>query len=92
MSTQTVVVPTNNVEGNITNCKIETAEIRVDKASPSSFVQYTTYQSYDVCTKEVKSEYVIPEVTGFAVVIGLCLGIVFISILMAWSSSDSYYN
>lgn len=61
----TSVVVGGNVQGDITSCKIETSAIYVDKASLFSLQQKTTYRSYDVCTKQLVKEYVVPEITGF---------------------------
>lgn len=93
MST-TTIIPTNNVEGNITSCKIETAEISVDRKSLTSFSEFTTYQSYDVCTKQVTSVYTLQELTGFGALCGLIIGFAIVMILMGMCipSSDNPYR
>lgn len=73
-----IIIPTNKVEGDITNCKIEHQQIRVDKRSMWSLKQTTTYISYDVCSKDILQEYTIPQFSGFSVILGL----VFIAILL----------
>ena len=85
------IVPTTNVEGNITSCKIETAKVSIDRESPMSFVQHTTYQSYDVCTKEVIDSYVMPEVTGFAFFIS-SLGAILLFMVISFAISAKDYD
>ena len=64
----TMIVPTNKVEGDITSCKIENQVLCVEKKSVLSFKQTTTYVSYDVCSKSIIQEYTIPEFTTFGFV------------------------
>jgi hypothetical protein len=76
--TKTVVIP-NNVNGDITSCKIETSEIRVNRDGAFSLTELTTYRSYDVCTKQTINEYQASHITGFG---GFCIfiGIIFLII------------
>lgn len=87
MSQQTVVVPTAGVEGNLTSCKIETSQIMVEKNGVFSFTQAVHYRSYDVCSKEVVNDYVVPEFTLWPFI--LFFGILF-TIMVAAMSSDGY--
>lgn len=87
MSTPTVVVPTAGVEGNLTTCKIETSQIMIEKEGVFSFTQAVHYRSYDVCTKEVVNDYVVPEFTFWPFI--LFFGTVGLFI-MAALNSDPY--
>ena len=64
-NTNTVVVPTNGVEGNITSCGLDTANISTQRDSAFSFTEYNTYQTYNVCTGEVVKQYDVQGVTFF---------------------------
>jgi hypothetical protein len=74
---ETMIVPTNNVEGNITSCKIETSPIKVDRHSVWSLTEKTTYRSYDVCTKQTIDTYTKPEFTGMLLAwpVIICVGV-----------------
>jgi hypothetical protein len=78
---QTVIVPGTNVEGNITSCKIENQLISTQRSSALSVTETNTYASYDVCSKEIISQYSVPQVTELG---ELGLVIVLSAILFAW--------
>lgn len=58
-----VVIPTNWVNWDITQCKIENVLVKIEREGVLSFTEREFYQSYNVCTKEVISEYSIPSLT-----------------------------
>lgn len=87
MTTNTVVVPTNGVEGNLTSCKIETAKISVEKEGVFSFTQQVTHRSYDVCSKEIIREYTVTDFTIWPFI--LFFGMFFIFIIGVLNS-DTY--
>jgi hypothetical protein len=85
-----MIVPTNSVEGNITDCKIETAQIKTDRESPLSLTEIITYRSYDVCTKQTIEEYQIPSLTVFSfpfVLVAAGVGLFLIVCLFSWLAS-----
>lgn len=61
-----VIVGSENIEGNITSCKIENQLKLVKKNSAFSIQQTSTYMTYDVCNKHTIAEYTVPEFTGMA--------------------------
>jgi hypothetical protein len=61
---QTILVPANQIEGNITTCKIENQIKSVERKSAFSLTETKNYMTYDVCNRQVISEYSIPEITG----------------------------
>lgn len=78
-----VILPVNNeVQGNITDCKIETAQIKIDRESILSLTEIKTYQSYDVCTKKVINEYTVKEVSPVGFGWGLGLGVIILFLLV----------
>ena len=85
MENQQIIVPTSNVEGNITNCKIENQVLRVDRKNVLSLTEKTTYITYDVCNKEVLSEYTVPEITGtcFIGFLGIVILLFFVSVALS---------
>jgi hypothetical protein len=64
METQTIIPVGNQVEGNITSCKIENQLIKIDKESIFSLSQLKTYAAYNVCDKEIINQYQVPEGTS----------------------------
>lgn len=79
-----IILAGNNIEGNITDCKIENQIIKVEKNSVFSLQQKRTYASYDVCTKEIIHQYVIPEFTGFALIGAFLVIVIFTIAIVAW--------
>jgi hypothetical protein len=79
----TAIIPTNNIQGDITSCKIETALTKIDKEWALSLTQISHYQSYDVCTKEVVETYHIQEITPAAFGLGFMIAI-FIVLLIGF--------
>ena len=80
MNTQTIIPVGNDVQGDITSCKIDNAVLSISKNSALSLTERTTYASYNVCTKEVIQTYEVPNVTTFALVSPLVIGyLVFIA-------------
>jgi len=77
-----IIVPTNEVQGNITNCKVEKVRINTKKDSVFSLKEINTYQIYNVCDKSVIREYSLPEFTNLSVImLGMLFVILFIGIL-----------
>ena len=64
MNEANVIVPTSNVEGNITNCKIENQLLSIDRKSAFSVTETRNYITYDVCNKQELARYSMPEFTG----------------------------
>lgn len=64
MSEQKVIVPTAEVQGDITSCKIENQLVSRYRESPFSLTQTSSYVSYNVCTKEIMDRYTVPEMTS----------------------------
>lgn len=85
-----VVIPTNNLEGNITSCKIENTLIKSERDSIFSFKEMNTYQSYDVCSKQIIQTYVKPEMTIFGFSMIVVLFIVAYFIIVSFFTSDSW--
>jgi hypothetical protein len=89
----TVVVPTNGVEGDITSCKIENQLLSIRRDKITALREYKTYVSYDVCSKKIISTYEVPEMTGYAVLLGLGIGVIVVVVMMfisAMFSPDPY--
>lgn len=90
MDTQTIVVPSTNVEGNITSCKIENQLVNVTRAGPWSLTEYNSYVAYDVCSKKILSTYQVGEISGFGgVVVGASI-VLAVIILFFFAASSSY--
>jgi hypothetical protein len=60
----TIVPVGTDVKGDITNCKIETIKKSVDRKGSLSFTQKEHFVTYDVCTKQVVTEYQTSTITG----------------------------
>jgi preprotein translocase subunit YajC len=78
---ETVIPVTNGLNGNITDCKIETAQIKIDRKGTMSFSQKETYRTYDVCTKQTVSEYTASTITGAGIAIIILVPFV---LLVGW--------
>lgn len=65
----TVLLPTNDITGNITSCKIETKRISVDKGGAFSVVQVNSFQTYNVCTGVPTNYYTVQNFTPFGIII-----------------------
>ena len=77
-NTNTILLPSTKIEGDVTSCKVESVIQSVQKEGAFSFEQISTYQTYDVCTKEIIEVYSVPELTlfgGFLVVPVLILAL-----------------
>jgi len=89
---ETVIPVTNGVNGNITDCKIETAKIKVERKGAWSLTQKETYRSYDVCTKQTINQYQTNTVTGGGFLI-LCVAVALVLTLF-WgiivAATDGY--
>jgi hypothetical protein len=75
----TAIIPASNVDGNITSCKIETAQIKIDRHFAFSPTQTVTYRSYDVCTGNTINEFPIHELTPGFLIGSIILFFVFIA-------------
>ena len=73
MTTPNVVIPTAQVTGDITSCRIEKQEIRVDRKNAFSLRETKTYVSYDVCNKQVIERFQVQGFTDFGVAGGALL-------------------
>jgi len=91
MATNTIIPVGNSVQGDITSCEVDVVRTSVDRTSVLSFQQRETFQSYDVCTKQIVDEYDVPTLTGFgftSVFIGIVfLFVLFITVIVSFSSS-----
>lgn len=72
MNNTNALVASPNIQGDITNCRIETTKISVNRNSAFSFTEQNNFQSYDVCTKDVITTYSTNNITGFG---GFLIGI-----------------
>lgn len=86
---ETVVPVAGDVKGDITACKIETVKKSVDRKGAFSFTQKENYVTYDVCTKQIVTEYSTKTVTGGGLFV-VCLAAV-VLIVAAVMASDFYY-
>jgi hypothetical protein len=68
MADSNVLIPSSNVEGNITSCKIEQQTLKKDKHYVYSLTEQTTYATYDVCSKQIIQTYTVPSFTPFGFV------------------------
>jgi hypothetical protein len=67
MSDKIVLTGSDNIQGDITSCKIEKQLKTSQRDSVFSLSSNNTYMTYDVCNKNQISEYTVPEFTGFGV-------------------------
>jgi len=81
---ETVIPVVGNVSGDITACKIETAQKSVDRNGAFRLTQKETYVTYDVCTKQTISEYQTSTITGFGFLGIVGIVIVLIVAFMMW--------
>lgn len=86
----TAVIPTNNVQGDITSCGIETRSIQVERNGAFAFTERTTYQSYNLCSKETIREYSVDGLTfgGGIVIVFFC----FVALILLASIGASITN
>lgn len=84
----TALVPTSEVEGNITSCGIDTKPISVERHGAFSLTENTTYRSYNMCSQEVVKEYSTQTITGFGAFTGFVLLIVVLVVLFALALSS----
>jgi len=84
MANQTIIPVGNQVEGDITSCKIENQVISVQKLSAFSIQKRTTYASYDVCSKQIIQQYTIPEINDFGVMVIFIITICIVISLISW--------
>ena len=85
MENDKIILGGGNIQGNITSCKIENQIIRIDKKSAFSPIQYTTYASYDVCSRQVIERYVVPETNdffGFILIVGIASLLIILGIIV----------
>lgn len=87
---KTNVVVGGNVQGDITSCKIENQLIKTEKASVWSIKEKNTYASYDVCSKKVISQYVVPEFTGTVIGYIFFVVILFFVFLIVVTAQNNY--
>lgn len=71
--TNTVIVPSSNVQGNITSCKIDTEQIDTHVNSLFSLKEMDTYRSYNTCNQQTIKEYTVPTFTAFGVIASLAV-------------------
>lgn len=65
--TNNIIASSPNIQGDITQCKIETALINTERDSAFSFNELNTYQSYNVCSKETLNTFTVQEITNLGV-------------------------
>jgi hypothetical protein len=63
MSNTAVVVPAQNVQGNISTCQILNQQVRMDIAHWYSFTELDHYESFNTCTGQIVAEYDVPSLT-----------------------------
>ena len=81
MTQTNVLVPTANVIGDVTACKIENQLISTERVSATSLQEVNTYVSYDVCSKQIIYQYQVPDITffgGMAILAGV-VGIIIVT-------------
>ena len=78
-----IIVPTNNVQGDITSCKIENQLTRIDRGSAFSLFETNSYISYDVCSKKVIDTYQVQAMTGLSISILIFLGIILFFVMLS---------
>lgn len=78
----TAIIPTNNVNGDITSCKYETVKKDVKRSGSLALKQHETFTVYDVCTKKQISEYSNSSLTFFGFTITGLLILLAVVILM----------
>ncbi len=74
MDKAVVVAPSSQVQGDITQCKIENTLKSYKIDSAFSITGQSTYITYDVCNKTVLSEYINPEITLFGAIVVIIVG------------------
>lgn len=79
---QPIVVPTTNVDGNITSCKIETQQIKVDRSSAFSLRETRTFVSYDVCSRQQLEQFSVENFTPLSFILGVGIGIITLIVIM----------
>jgi hypothetical protein len=88
---KTIVPVDGNIKGDITDCKIETVKKSVERRGSLSATQKENYVTYDVCTKNIVTEYQTSTITSFGflyVVIGVVA--VFIVLGLIWTLLFDY--
>jgi len=78
-----ILIGGENVEGNVTSCKIENQLKSVEKNSAFSIQQKKEYMTYDVCNKKVIDEYSVPAFTGFSIFFAVTIFVIIIMSLYA---------
>lgn len=81
MAEPTILVPTSEVTGDVTICKIERQLLKVERQSAFSLIEKNTYATYNVCTKEIIETYTVPSISGLGFLTGVAV-LVFIFILL----------
>ncbi len=91
MDKTNLVVVGGNVKGDITSCTVQNQLLKLEKNSPWSYRQNSTYITYDVCSKKVLATYKVPEFTAFGVGLNLLISALVLLVLVGIiSSSDSF--
>jgi hypothetical protein len=88
MDTKAIIVG-GNVQGNISNCTIDNQTIKLERNGLWAFSQKETRASYNVCTKEIISQYTIPTFTGFGILTIVCVPVIVIMVLAAIISGNN---
>lgn len=71
-----IIIPSSEVKGDITSCKIDKQIVSIERKSVFSISQKVNYITYDVCNKQQISSYSVPEFTGNIL---LVLGVGFVA-------------
>ena len=86
-----MIIPTNNIEGNITSCRIEQALKSIDKKSVFSLTQTNTYMTYDVCNRQVISEYKLQSLGSFSWFFVVLISLFVLGLGIGKSSSEQRF-
>ena len=84
---QDKIIVGGNVQGDVTSCRIENQLKSIQKNSIFSIKQDKTYITYDVCNKQIISDYTVPSFTGFSVLLILFVCFIFCFIICAVADS-----
>ncbi|MFZ2882118.1 MAG: hypothetical protein WA019_03520 [Candidatus Moraniibacteriota bacterium] len=88
-TTKTVIVPQNNVEGNITSCEVKDMVINAEKTSVFQLTIKETHMVYDVCTRKEVNRYDQTHLADFGW--AMIIAPIFLVFFIIVASSDSHY-
>lgn len=83
---KTIIAASNKISGNISECRIDSQLVSIDRENPWSLTQSSKFKTYNVCTGEVIHNYEIKEFTSFSLMATpILIGLSFASILFIFS-------